>query len=849
MTTHNVEVNVTANTQQAQKSIGYLQSLMGEFGKQATNRFAAMLGAAAVAKMAFDKVSQAISANIATAKQVSQMAIKFNIDPRAMHSITMAAKDAGVSVRALTMSMKQLGQYAGKALTSKELQVNFKQLGIEADKLNEIQAKPSKFLPEIAKSLMEIGDENQRSAAGAALLGRQYQQLLPLIEELGASEEARKKFLDNENAMSEDQIAANKEIAQIQNDLSDGFDKMVASVAPLLLWAMNFVQLLADGVGFIKDMIFESDKARKERQDKSVSDVATRVERYQAGLKARQEAGTLTDEEKEGIEKTGSVEAYTADQFKRAVGEMRATNIRKEGGVSNNYKMDDFSDAWDLDEAKAEAFGKYSSNWGTIKSWFGDDGEGKSRDKRNAEAKRMVAESKTKISKDFAATLGFKDTDDFKAMTLQQKTDWMNRYGTGTTDIYTAEGTGELGKLQRGLEKETASDLAKKARAKADASAEANLKAQMKRYVSIKKGQAAVMGMIYDPASDRIVSNAEYEQILEERGVGKEEAKIQIRAFEEEGARVKREKAEKRSGRQLAASERKLYDQDGKLRVGLNEEEQAQDTLNDQVEARNEAYEDLAEQLKVVNGLEEDLADKKKDPAKNAADINRLEMQISSEMLKKNELQVKFNAAVGQEVKAMEALKKAKEKIYLEEQKREDKVKARIKAEEDFDQQMKYKLMKAEGRSAKDIDEEKLKDDEAEYYKMLEEYQKEFKKAMTNEHTGNKGEPLSDAEKERLEGLTKGLDEQSRKVLESAFNLGNRESSGQVTSMRRIGGGGLEYGGVANTAKLQLDEAKKAVKNLEEIKGVLKNPRSVSVHSGEPRQEGKVHAEVMPDIN
>ena len=297
MTTHNVEVNVTANTQQAQKSIGYLQSLMGEFGKQATNRFAAMLGAAAVAKMAFDKVSQAISANIATAKQVSQMAIKFNIDPRAMHSITMAAKDAGVSVRALTMSMKQLGQYAGKALTSKELQVNFKQLGIEADKLNEIQAKPSKFLPEIAKALMEIGDENQRSAAGAALLGRQYQQLLPLIEELGASEEARQKFLDNENAMTEDQIAANKEIAQIQNDLSDGFDKMVASVAPLLLWAMNFVNLLAQGLGFIKDMIFESDEARAERESEESENVSLKIKKYETKLKEQQEAGTLSDKD------------------------------------------------------------------------------------------------------------------------------------------------------------------------------------------------------------------------------------------------------------------------------------------------------------------------------------------------------------------------------------------------------------------------------------------------------------------------------------------------------------------------------------------------------------------------
>ena len=601
MTTHNVEVNVTANTQQAQKSIGYLQSLMGEFGKQATNRFAAMLGAAAVAKMAFDKVSQAISANIATAKQVSQMAIKFNIDPRAMHSITMAAKDAGVSVRALTMSMKQLGQYAGKALTSKELQVNFKQLGIEADKLNEIQAKPSKFLPEIAKALMEIGDENQRSAAGAALLGRQYQQLLPLIEELGASEEARQKFLDNENAMTEDQIAANKEIAQIQNDLSDGFDKMVASVAPLLLWAMNFVNLLAQGLGFIKDMIFESDEARAERESEESENVSLKIKKYETKLKEQQEAGTLSDKDKEGIEKAGGVEQYVTQQT-------------------------DALDKMEKARVAGEEFGKQR----VFDVPFGKDWD---KHTRQMELKREETRKHAKgVTKEFAAAIGI--------------TPNQNPYDrlTAETELSTASASGALRTLvKEGTTKGRQTLMGKTAKAQ-----DAKMKKDMAKYVQTKKTQASLIGLIYDPATDEMYNKKEYARILEERGVGKEEAKIQIRAFEEEGARVKREKAEKRSGRQLAASERKLYDQEGKLRIGLNEEEQAQDTLNDQVEARNEAYEDLAEQLKVVNGLEEDLADKKKDPAKNAADINRLEMQISSEMLKKNELQVKFNAAVGQ---------------------------------------------------------------------------------------------------------------------------------------------------------------------------------------------------------
>lgn len=835
MTTHNVDINVSANTKEAEKSLTYLQSMMGEFGKQATNRLAGMLGAAAVAKMAFDKVTQAISANIATAKQVSQMAIKFNIDPRSMHSITMAAKDAGVSVRALTMSMKHLGQYAGKAMSSKDLQANFKQLGIEASKLNEIQAAPSKFLPEIAQALMKIGDENQRAAAMASFLGRQYQALAPIVEELGTSAEARQKFLNNENAMTEDQIAANKEIAQIQNDLSDGFEKMVAAASPLLLWAMGFVNLLAQGLGFIKDMIFETDKAAKSRITKGAAKFGRTIASHASNLKKGEEAarlkgvvaegGTLTEDEQQFLQE------YEMSPEKLA--EIEGAGGRKEYLKKQLEMMQKYAE---FTEASSNLQG------GGI---FPNPANGLDFNERQEEVGKLL----TPELREFMKSDFFKETLGRKKKEGESDADFVKRQNKALDELMYAYGKGDLTRLAEAVDTDEVGSVSLKMQDKAFEAENEVQKAEMKRYREIRKSKAFLRGNAYDEATDKEMSKTQYKELLKKRGKTDKEADAAVEAYEDEVGRKRLEKQERRGERILGASERKLFDQQGNVRMGLNDEEQAQDALNDQIEVRNEAYEDLAEQLEVTTTLERQLLDLQQDEKKNAAEILSKQATLRQEQIKKNELQAKFNNAVGQEARAMEALKKAKEKMYLEEQKREDKVKARIKAEEDFDKQMKYKLMKAEGRSAKDIDEEKLKDDEAEYYKMLEEYQKEFKKAMTNPHTGDKGEPLSDAEKERLEGLTKGLDEQSRKVLESAFNLGNRESSGQVTTMRRIGGGGLEYGGVANTAKLQLDEAKKAVKNLEEIKGVLKNPRSVSVHSGEPRQEGKVYAEVMPDIN
>jgi hypothetical protein len=797
MSTHNVDINVSANTKGAEKSLGYLQSLMSEFGKLGTSKIAGLLGAAAVAKMAFDKVSESISKNIATAKQVSQMAIKFNIDPRAMHSITMAANDAGVSVRALTMAMKQMGKYAEKGMGSKEIQVNFKHLGIEADKLSEIQAKPSKFLPAIAKSLMEIGDENQRAAAGALLLGRQYQMLLPLIEELGTSEEARQKFLDNENAMTEDQIKANKEIAEIQNDLSDNFDKMVASAAPLLNWAMNFVNLLAQGLGFIKDMIFETEQAKKERESKSIGDVGRKIARYQETLKAKEESGTLSDEEKKGIEEAGSVEKYVALQTekmdKAQKAKSRATaaimKIAATGGDEveqkrvadfsrEQFKIAEENDA-SISQSYFEALGVGKSQWGEEGFFFNDD-------KRKA-------------------------------------------YLQAGKDVNTAVFSGDLEKVAKlGI-----TEANKGIRKKEDDAREANMKSKVGKYVKTKKSQAALIGQIYDPATDRMYDKTEYQYLLESRGIGKDEAALQIKTFEDEATRIKREKTDKRSERALKATERKLYVggvEGGQMVSGdLEGEAKAYDNLLDVQEARTEAQEDLNEQVEIMKGMEEELETLQEDEVKNAADILRVQGQLSNEMIKKRELQGKVNQALFQEQAAVTALRKEREKAYWEEKKRVDDMKGLKDAEADHELSLKYKLMQAEGASRQEIAEAKAMDSQIKYAEMLKEYEAEYREYMTNDEKGKEigwfgqKSPLSETEEKRLQEKTKALEAQQRNVLDAAFDFGNQGDTGRVSDMRRIGGGGMEYGGLANTARSQLDEARKATKALQEMVGYMRN--------------------------
>jgi hypothetical protein len=843
MSTHNVEVNVTANTAGAQRSLSYLQSLMGEFGKQATNRFAALLGAAAVAKMAFDKVSQAISANIATAKQVSQMAIKFNIDPVAMHSITMAAKDAGVSVRALTMAMKQLGQYAGKAMTSREGLANFKQLGIEADKLNEIQKAPSKFLPEIAKALMEIGDENQRSAAGATLLGRQYQMLLPLIEELGTSAEAREKFLANENAMTAEQIAANKEIAKMQNEMSDGFDKMVASVAPLLLWAMNFVNFLAKSLGIIKDMIFETDEAKKERFEGAVSGVAKRVEAYQSGLRARQEAGTLSDEEKAGIAGAGSLEEYVSTQLKSAQAQFLIKNLERPNitaaGPGTGTNLDFVEKGALVANAQVEAF-----SYGLFDS--------RKKAKDLAKAHALYNETGlTNVSKEFSEATGFFDTNEIKNLSNEERTGIMTKPKAAEhyIDILEAQSAGSLDKLVRQISTEGASKASADASGRKATAEEARVKKDMAMAIGFRQSAATLVGDVYDPASDKSYSKGEYAELLKSRGVGKEDIAAKIRAFEKEEDRVKREKQMEAAERKLETSERKLYVGDaseGKYRQGLDEAEKAEEALKDAQRAQFGPLKDLQEQKGVMDDLEMEhinAFNKALDGQVNAeADLLRIKTQMEVEQIKLYDLQSKANDLKAQEVASEEALKAAKESVYRLELKRGDEVYARIRAEQDHEKQLKYKVMKVEGQSQRDISQERLKDEEAEYGKMLDRYNKKYNEAMTNEAKGLKGEYLSEKEIKDLEGLTKELDAKKRGILDTAFDLGSQGDKGQVTSMRRIGGGGMEYGGLANTAKESLEVQKKMLAALEGRTGYNANPILQQVQG---EKQGRTYGEAV----
>ena len=252
-----VDINVRVNAAEAAAGFKYAQTLASTFSTEVVSKFASVVGAAAVAKGAFDAVTSAMSANASMAKQVGGLASKFKIDPREVHSLLLAANDAGVSVRQLMMGMKSLGAQASKALVSKENAAVFKNLGADLDNLGNMATKPAASFAEMATLLMQIGNEQDRAAYGAKLFGRQYQQLLPLIEKVGKDAEARKKFLENENAMSNKEIAALREQARLQAEMKDGWEKLVAVFSTGVLAITGIVTMIAKALQGTKGLYEE----------------------------------------------------------------------------------------------------------------------------------------------------------------------------------------------------------------------------------------------------------------------------------------------------------------------------------------------------------------------------------------------------------------------------------------------------------------------------------------------------------------------------------------------------------------------------------------------------------------
>lgn len=744
-----------------------------QFGSAMTSKLGKMFGAVAIGTMAFSKLEQSISRNVATAKQVSGMAIKFNVDPKTVHSMKIAADDAGVSVRALMMSTKQLAKVAGEGMQNRGMLENWKQLGIEADKLAIIQAKPMEFLPELAQRLAAIGDENERAAAGAMLFGRQYQQLAPLLDELGASEEARNKFMDNQNAMTAEQIAQNKEIARLQSEMEESFNKMAAAFTPLLNIAMNFATYLANSLTSLMTMIAKAeewDKAHNKEKSGSAQlktdDFATGLQLRQINRREKQAKGEeLTQEDKDemaAVEAAGGEEEYVIQQLE---------NLRAKKKMEKNAEsrfMDKIPGVTGAKRFAAGGLEYLGLSEGTAKSIV----NGAQDFAIPGTTLRAGLEAKDKLR--YGAVYA-------KGGQLQVDDAFEKRVGAGAAEIsdadmesakaklraakaarggaklerdeegnlfYTDPKTGARMNAKTGLAQQGKERLEEGQDAKAKLDAEAAGPA-----IAAQQALSRMKGKYYDQKTGKEYSKEEYDKLLASRRMGADgigplnfEDKKKKRAEERKAKTIK--DAYEKSERHMAKPDmspvekaEEAVDDIRKDQAVIQEDinEKLQDELDLKTSiAKAEAFSKSFAEKQVaaqaeINELQKDgtkltdfqleLVKKKHGVGKDevkvaegiAGSIAGANKQLTALEQERIQLQTKLNGEKSKEIQAIEAVKKAKEQEWLKEKKAAEDI---ANDKKDYEKEMrdiKYKNAKLNGASEQQIKEEKFKDEMKDY--------------------------------------------------------------------------------------------------------------------------------------
>lgn len=358
-----------AGAEKAAASMGYVQQASETFANKVTSKLGGMFSAVAIGAMAFDKIGEAMSKNMATAKQIGSLSTKFHIDPKEVHSLMLAANDAGVAVRTLLQGMKTLGSFASKAIIDPDKADIFKQMGMDMEKLTDLSSKPAKHLADIAVGLMRIDNETDRAKVGTMLLGRQYQQMLPLIEKLGTDAEARATYLDNENAMTAEQVEQNKEIARIQSELNNSWESLVASITPVILAVTTFMNLIAKSVSWVKELGNAWKMYVKEQVVKAEETMLSKETKLRESVKA----GTLSKEDAAALKKIkdngGTLDDFVASKHREWEKEMN-NEARGVGGTLAAFATLGFTEievqhnnGLFADAASQEGARKYGAEW------------------------------------------------------------------------------------------------------------------------------------------------------------------------------------------------------------------------------------------------------------------------------------------------------------------------------------------------------------------------------------------------------------------------------------------------------------------------------------------------------
>lgn len=823
------KVKVAVDAEQAKQQVGYLKTMMNQFSTEVTNRFVAIFSAAAVVKMGFDKVSQAMSHNLQVAKQISSLSSKFHIDPKQVHSIMMSAEQAGVSVRQLLMGMKSLGAAASKAVVNKEFANAFKTMGMDASKLGDMATKPAKAFGEVALKLSEIASETLRAEVGTKLLGRSYQQLAPLIDKLSESEEERKKFLNNENAMTGSQVNQAKVFAKGQAEMKEGFEHMVANFMPIFQIMASSLQLILNGIMLIFNW------AVKQFAPSNTEEVM---------------GASAVNNEKGLFSASETVEALKTDPSKRtarqkdAVGGDAVGRTRETAAATEKQKLENWSEAEEIAyKAAMDAFaaGQESST---------QDESGFSKGMRGSKYGRAIVNQESIHA---GETKARKDTEIEKRVRFKKLLDSIPKNDKGEYDLDSnffdvgdadlKVGLVTMAKLHNSALKGgqagaavTGNAILNLGETEYEKKQEALMKDNKKQWYKMKN--AILSG---DPKNtSQWVEDENGNWSLQDTDIIKNENRKPIAVTDFTMTNEKQKKrmkgAEKRADmakRALALSKLDYYDEVGHAELALMgaeldvekavEEHAPLDKEKTDAQAALFLAEDEEKKARAKDAAEGYKSKTTQKEVKDAADAtvvakNALNAATAAAIATETEL----TQARTKEADAIDRVRKATESMQGKKlgETNEERTEKEELERKDFERSQKDK--KLMGTPQQDLSQAQLDFDKKIMEKRVKEFNDYFK-AATERAKANKGH-LSDVDRAELVKKQKAVTGAKEKVEDSLYGM-MHPSSMVVSDMRKIGGGG----GVFGTPDVGMSVIEANRKKIPLLEAIEKNTRGVYV--------------------
>lgn len=228
----------TRGTKQAQ-----VQMTSFEKSMQGLTSSAANLAKGLVAGAAFAGISALASEAFEMGSALTEASQNVGVTVEALQELRFAASQTGVSSENLTVALVRISKAIGDLELGKSSAVAaFKTIGLSVDDLR--NKKPEEAIGIIADALNKLPNEQQRIAAGSAIMGRGFAQLLPLIKEGSAgleryAEESRKNGqISTEDAAKLDELADGWE--KFKTRLAVGVASIIADTASAVQAFDNF---------------------------------------------------------------------------------------------------------------------------------------------------------------------------------------------------------------------------------------------------------------------------------------------------------------------------------------------------------------------------------------------------------------------------------------------------------------------------------------------------------------------------------------------------------------------------------------------------------------------------------